>query len=56
MGIRERIIYGIWMLVIFLGATGNRFITKQVTLGEYYLVCVGIGIWITLLNMFDDEE
>ena len=45
----------IWHLAILFGLIVSYF-TGRMTVGSYYISLIGLGIWLTLINMFIDEE
>lgn len=49
------IILLIWYLAILFGVIISYFMGKM-TAGSYYLSLIGLGIWLTLINIFVDEE
>lgn len=53
---KQRIFYGLWISILLIGVVFNRFLCNEISSGEYYLCLIGFGIWLTLLNMFDDED
>lgn len=45
----------IWHVAVLTGLVLTFFIGK-ITIGSYYLGMIGLGIWLTLINMLIDEE
>lgn len=45
----------IWYLAILFGLMITFFMGKM-TIGFYYLGMIGLGIWLTLINIYMDEE
>lgn len=45
----------IWYLAILFGVIISYFMGK-ITAGSYYISMIGLGIWLTLINIFVDEE
>ena len=45
----------IWYLAILFGLIITFFLGK-ITTGSYYLGMIGMGIWLTLMNIYIDGE
>ena len=45
----------IWYLAVLFGVIVSYFMGRM-TVGSYYISMIGLGIWLTVINMFIDEE
>ncbi len=45
----------IWHLAALFGVIISYFMGRM-TVGSYYISLIGLGIWLTLINIFIDEE